>query len=97
MSNDHIAVGDEIEIRLNESGKKALKENGATAEDGKESKKYKVTLADFEKGAYVTTLSKVDEDTKEAISKNVEDAVKAYVADRNYKDLPNLKELLWAK
>ena len=96
MSNDHIAVGDEIEIRLNESGKKALKENGATAEDGKESKKYKVTLADFEEGAYVTTLSKVDEDTKEAISKNVEDAVKAYVADRNYKDLPKFEGIAFA-
>lgn len=95
-SNDHIAVGDEIEIRLNESGKKALKENGATAEEGKDSKKYKVTLADFDEGAYVTTLSKVDEDTQEAISKNVEDAVKAYVADRNYKDLPKFEGIAFA-
>ena len=47
-SNDPIAVGDEIEIRLNESGKNALKEQGKTVEKGKDSKKYKVTLADFE-------------------------------------------------
>ena len=90
-SNDPIAVGDEIEIRLNESGKNALKEQGKTVEKGKDSKKYKVTLADFEEGAYVTSLSKVDEDTQEAISKNVEDAAKAYAADRNYKDLPKFE------
>ena len=95
-SNDPIAVGDEIEIRLNESGKKALKEKGATAEEGKDSKKYKVTLADFEEGAYVTSLSKVDEDTQEAISKNLEDAAKAYAADRNYKDLPKFEGMAFA-
>ncbi len=44
----------------------------------------------------MTTLSKVDEDTKEAISKNVEDAVKAYVADRNYKDLPKFEGIAFA-
>ena len=95
-SNDPIAVGDEIEIRLNESGKNALKENGQTVEKGKDSKKYKVTLADFEEGAYVTSLSKVDEDTQEAISKNVEDAAKAYVADRNYKVLPKFEGMAFA-
>lgn len=95
-SNDPIAVGDEIEIRLNESGKNALKENGQTVEKGKDSIKYKVTLADFEEGAYVTSLSKVDEDTQEAISKNVEDAAKAYVADRNYKVLPKFEGMAFA-
>ncbi|WP_195611213.1 zinc-ribbon domain-containing protein [Streptococcus australis] len=95
-SNDPIAVGDEIEIRLNESGKNALKENGQTVEKGKDSMKYKVTLADFEEGAYVTSLSKVDEDTQEAISKNVEDAAKAYVADRNYKVLPKFEGMAFA-
>lgn len=95
-SNDPIAVGDEIEIRLNESGKNALKEQGKTVEKGKDSKKYKVTLADFEEGAYVTSLSKVDEDTQEAISKNVEDAAKAYAADRNYKDLPKFEGMAFA-
>lgn len=95
-SNDPIAVGDEIEIRLNESGKNALKENGQTVEKGKDSIKYKVTLADFEEGAYVTSLSKVDEDTQEAISKNVEDAAKAYAADRNYKDLPKFEGMAFA-
>ena len=95
-SNDPIAVGDEIEIRLNESGKNALKENGQTVEKGKDSMKYKVTLADFEEGAYVTSLSKVDEDTQEAISKNVEDAAKAYVADRNYKVLPQFEGMAFA-
>ena len=95
-SNDPIAVGDEIEIRLNESGKNALKENGQTVEKGKNSMKYKVTLADFEEGAYVTSLSKVDEDTQEAISKNVEDAAKAYVADRNYKVLPKFEGMAFA-
>ena len=95
-SNDPIAVGDEIEIRLNESGKNALKKEGQTVEKGKDSKKYKVTLADFEEGAYVTSLSKVDEDTQEAISKNVEDAAKAYAADRNYKDLPKFEGMAFA-
>ena len=95
-SNDPIAVGDEIEIRLNESGKNALKKEGQTVEKGKDSKKYKVTLADFEEGAYVTSLSKVDEDTQEAISKNVEDAAKAYVADRNYKVLPKFEGMAFA-
>lgn len=95
-SNDPIAVGDEIEIRLNESGKNALKENGQTVEKGKDSMKYKVTLADFEEGAYMTSLSKVDEDTQEAISKNVEDAAKAYVADRNYKVLPKFEGMAFA-
>ena len=95
-SNDAIAVGDEIEIRLNESGKNALKENGQTVEKGKDSMKYKVTLADFEEGAYVTSLSKVDEDTQEAISKNVEDSAKAYVADRNYKVLPKFEGMAFA-
>ena len=95
-SNDPIAVGDEIEIRLNESGKNALEENGQTVEKGKDSMKYKVTLADFEEGAYVTSLSKVDEDTQEAISKNVEDAAKAYVADRNYKVLPKFEGMAFA-
>lgn len=95
-SNDPIAVGDEIEIRLNESGKNALKENGQTVEKGKDSMKYKVTLADFEEGAYVTSLSKVDDDTQEAISKNVEDAAKAYVADRNYKVLPKFEGMAFA-
>ena len=95
-SNDPIAVGDEIEIRLNESGKNALKEQGKTVEKGKDSKKYKVTLADFEEGAYVTSLSKVDKDTQEAISKNVEDAAKAYAADRNYKDLPKFEGMAFA-
>ena len=95
-SNDPIEVGDEIEIRLNESGKNALKENGQTVEKGKDSMKYKVTLADFEEGAYVTSLSKVDEDTQEAISKNVEDAAKAYVADRNYKVLPKFEGMAFA-
>jgi len=95
-SNDPIAVGDEIEIRLNESGKNALKENGQTVEKGKDSIKYKVTLADFEEGAYVTSLSKVDKDTQEAISKNVEDAAKAYAADRNYKDLPKFEGMAFA-
>lgn len=95
-SNDPIAVGDEIEIRLNESGKNVLKENGQTVEKGKDSMKYKVTLADFEEGAYVTSLSKVDEDTQEAISKNVEDAAKAYVADRNYKVLPKFEGMAFA-
>lgn len=95
-SNDPIAVGDEIEIRLNESGKNALKENGQTVEKGKDSIKYKVTLADFEEGAYVTSLSKVDKDTQEAISKNVEDAAKAYVADRNYKVLPKFEGMAFA-
>ena len=95
-SNDPIAVGDEIEIRLNESGKNALKEQGKTVEKGKDSKKYKVTLADFEEGAYVTSLSKVDEDIQEAISKNVEDAAKAYAADRNYKDLPKFEGMAFA-
>ena len=56
----------------------------------------KVTLADFEEGAYVTSLSKVDEDTQEAISKNVEDAAKAYAADRNYKDLPKFEGMAFA-
>ena len=95
-SNDPIAVGDEIEIRLNESGKNALKKEGQTVEKGKDSMKYKVTLADFEEGAYVTSLSKVDEDTQEAISKNVEDAAKAYAADRNYKDLPKFEGMAFA-
>ena len=95
-SNDPIAVGDEIEIRLNESGKNALKKEGQTVEKGKDSKKYKVTLADFEEGAYVTSLSKVDEDIQEAISKNVEDAAKAYAADRNYKDLPKFEGMAFA-
>ena len=95
-SNDPIAVGDEIEIRLNESGKNALKKEGQTVEKGKDSKKYKVTLADFEEGAYVTSLSKVNEDTQEAISKNVEDAAKAYVADRNYKVLPKFEGMAFA-
>jgi len=82
--------------RLNESGKNALKKEGQTVEKGKDSKKYKVTLADFEEGAYVTSLSKVDEDTQEAISKNVEDAAKAYAADRNYKDLPKFEGMAFA-
>ena len=73
-----------------------MKEQGKTVEKGKDSKKYKVTLADFEEGAYVTSLSKVDEDTQEAISKNVEDAAKAYAADRNYKDLPKFEGMAFA-
>ena len=73
-----------------------MKKEGQTVEKGKDSKKYKVTLADFEEGAYVTSLSKVDEDTQEAISKNVEDAAKAYAADRNYKDLPKFEGMAFA-
>ena len=44
----------------------------------------------------MTSLSKVDEDTQEAISKNVEDAAKAYAADRNYKDLPKFEGMAFA-
>lgn len=38
----------------------------------------------------------MDEDTQEAISKNVEDAAKAYAADRNYKDLPKFERMAFA-
>lgn len=95
--NDDIAVGDVLEIRLNESGKAALKDEGATVEEGKDSKKYKVSLADFDEGAYILSQSKIDKSVDEKMSKAADDAVKAEVAKSNRSSSPQFEGRAFGK
>lgn len=81
--DDNIAVGDVISITLNEAGLMTLDDMGATVSKNKTSKKYKVSLADFDKGAYVTVLSDIQDSVNEEINETVDKAAQAYLAKQN--------------
>ena len=78
--NDNIAVGDVITVSLNESGTRAIEEDGATVSSDNEFLEYTVTLADFEEGSYVTSLAHIQDSVTSDLSTTMEDIAKSYVA-----------------
>ncbi len=96
MSRDPIAVPwrwTHLRFCLNESGKNVHcgAKQGKTVEKGKDSKKYKATLIDFEKWL-MWLLVKSEQGLQEVISQECKERCSsAYAADRTYKDPPKFE------
>lgn len=80
-ADTYVAVGDTLEMRLNDNGRATLEEEGLTCDSGKKTKEYKITLADFDQGQYVTDPAKIDEDTASAMQDRTTATAKACAAD----------------
>ncbi|MGN0362885.1 MAG: hypothetical protein ACI4ET_08600 [Bilifractor sp.] len=85
-----VAVGDTLEMRLNDNGNATLEAEGLTCDPDKKTKEYKVTLADFDQGQYVTDPEKIDKDIANDLKERTTAAAKAFAADHGNLKTPVL-------
>ena len=83
-----VAVGDTIEMRLNENGQSALEDNGYTCSSENKSKQYTLSLADFDEGAYVSNSEEIDSTVLKDLQNTCTQHAKAYAARGGYDNTP---------
>ena len=83
-----VAVGDTIEMRLNENGQSALEDNGYTCSSENKSKQYTLSLTDFDDGAYVSNSEEIDSTVLKDLQNTCTQHAKAYAARGGYDNTP---------
>ena len=83
-----VAVGDTIEMRLNENGQSALEDNGYTCSSENKSKQYTLSLTDFDDGAYVSNSEEIDSTVLKDLQNTCTQHAKAYAARGGYNNTP---------
>ena len=83
-----VAVGDTIEMKLNENGQSALEDNGYTCSGENKSKQYTLSLADFDDGAYVSNSEEIDSTVLKDLQNTCTQHAKAYAARGGYNNTP---------
>lgn len=87
-SDTFVAVGDTIEMRLNDNGRATLEDNGYTCLEENKKKTYKLTLADFDEGEYVLDEDEVDSNVESELMNRLNEKATAFAAENNFQSTP---------